>query len=584
MQPEDLDRRVTRQGVYPSLPAPNGIPWSEYVKTYGNKPQSISSSTEALESDHARFVIRTIVQHTRMMATHTRSLPTDSPVPFLPIEGRHMSEGSLESIPPYGVPSDYTINIGGIDYQSEITETDRVSTFMGLDDYDTLFAAKHGRGALDLVPKIVKMKDIATTSITTPMIGLELIDKVEKSLPVYDDADLHQREQVQPSVVSPKPGIIGEGAAIFTDMTETILDALDKQVVASPRSQQIPIEKSHKGEQETIDPSTSGMGLESYDQKEEYPDLFLPIRENYRISDHFFGYAESLSVDNNPMVLVKLDNLSYKYGTSLYAVDRVNVTMYGKFSIGYRLIPEKVMVIPQYQQVSEENKYTPVYENTLLGITSLPIPVAKSTPVTCATHMPTMEPERDIVQLIASKEARAAYLEEQMKNIGGVRLPSSFPSKVKVSSMSTDLTKRIDTFCAEKEKRRQERESHRQAMNVFTERKKQQLKKPDEAEKKAVYSQIAQNMEKTRDVFRRSIHRTSTISAEEEQLTLTEKEFDMIKQKMDKIDCRLNEMYNNWNAEYGNANTLEECEEIKNFYKPYLDKYETKYRILYQLL
>ena len=280
---------------------------------------------------------------------------------------------------------------------------------MGLDDYDTLFGAKHGRGTLDPVPKIVEAKDIATMSITTPMIGPELIDKVETSLSIYDDADPHQREQVQPSVVSPKPGIIGESAAIFTDMTETILDALDKQVVASSGSQQLPIEKPHKGDQETIGPNTSGMGLESYDQKEEYPDLFLPIRENYRISDNFHGYAESLSVDNNTMVLVKLDNLSYKYGTSLYAVDRVNGTMYGKFSIRYRLIPEKAMVIPQYQQVSEENKYTPVYENTLLGITSLPTPIAKSTPVTCASHILTVEPERDIVQPIASEEARAAF-------------------------------------------------------------------------------------------------------------------------------------------------------------------------------
>ena len=98
LRPEDLDKRVTRQGVYPSLPAPNGIPWSEYMKTHSNKPQSISSSMEALESDHARFVTRTIAQHARMMATHTRSLPTDSSIPFLPIERRHMSEGSLENV------------------------------------------------------------------------------------------------------------------------------------------------------------------------------------------------------------------------------------------------------------------------------------------------------------------------------------------------------------------------------------------------------------------------------------------------------------------------------------------------------
>ena len=84
-------------------------------------------------------------------------------------------------------------------------------------------------------------------------------------------------------------------------------------------------------------------------------------------------------------------------------------------------------------------------------------------------------------------------------------------------------------------------------------------------------------MEKTRGMMRRSMSRASTISAVERQMALTEREFNMIKHKMDKIDHRLHEMYKNWHAEYGNASTLEECEEIKNFYKPYLDKYESKY-------
>ena len=67
-------------------------------------------------------------------------------------------------------------------------------------------------------------------------------------------------------------------------------------------------------------------------------------------------------------------------------------------------------------------------------------------------------------------------------------------------------------------------------------------------------------------------------------MALTEKDFSMIKKKMDKIDHRLDELYRNWHAEYGNANTMEECEEIKRFYKPYLEKYESKYRVLYHLL
>ena len=84
--------------------------------------------------------------------------------------------------------------------------------------------------------------------------------------------------------------------------------------------------------------------------------------------------------------------------------------------------------------------------------------------------------------------------------------------------------------------------------------------------------------------MRNSISRASTISAEEQQLTLTEEDFTAIKKKMDKIDQRLDNLYKNWHAEYRSAATLEEYYEIKRFYKPYLEKYESKYRILYNLL
>ena len=159
--------------------------------------------------------------------------------------------------------------------------------------------------------------------------------------------------------------------------------------------------------------------------------------------------SDSLSADNNPMVLVELNNLSYRYGTSIYAIDRINGTMYGKFSIGYRMIPEKAMVIPQYQHTSVEAGYVPTYENTLPGITKLPTPIAKSTPVTQASHVPMTITGRDIVQPISSEEARAAYLENQMRDSSGVRLPSQVPTMEGESLISADLTRRIDTFCKE---------------------------------------------------------------------------------------------------------------------------------------
>ena len=53
---------------------------------------------------------------------------------------------------------------------------------------------------------------------------------------------------------------------------------------------------------------------------------------------------------------------------------------------------------------------------------------------------------------------------------------------------------------------------------------------------------------------------------------------------MDKIDQKLNDLYRNWQAEYKNAVTPEDCEEVKRFYKPFLEKCESKYRIIYQML
>ena len=99
----------------------------------------------------------------------------------------------------------------------------------------------------------------------------------------------------------------------------------------------------------------------------------------------------------------------------MYAVDRVNGTIYGKFSVGYKIIPEKATVIPQFQQTPVEDEYRPTYENTLPGITDIATPMAKSTPVTQAAQMPVITnvplPERDMVDPMSSERARTTYLE-----------------------------------------------------------------------------------------------------------------------------------------------------------------------------
>ena len=401
LRPEDLDRCVIRHGIHPSLPAPNGVPWSEYVRSQKNRSRSILSSTEALESDHARYITRRIAQHARSMATGTISLPTDSPVPyFQPIERGHMSEGKRSGlglqeniyVPPYVNPWEKTIRPGGTDCHPNTSEIDRVSTYTRLNDYVTLFAARHGREALDQAPTMsehmIMTSSMGITPITlgaglmvNPLNRAELTSNLEHSS--QRESTSMTKDPLEHRVVSPNSKIIGEGAAIFTDMTETILNVLDQQMAMSSDVQKL---KGLSIGDNQMKETQSKIQITS----ERYHDLFLPLVENHRVSDHFYGYSDSLSADNNPMVLVKLESLSYRYGTSIYAVDRINGTAYGMFSVGYKIIPKKAMATPQFQQTSVEDEYKPTYVNTLPGTTDIDTPIAKSMPVTQASQMPVL--------------------------------------------------------------------------------------------------------------------------------------------------------------------------------------------------
>ena len=118
-------------------------------------------------------------------------------------------------------------------------------------------------------------------------------------------------------------------------------------------------------------------------------------------------------------------------------------------------------------------------------------------------------------------------------------------------------------------------------LNSIKEKKEKQYQQQSQKERDAVYARMLHNLERTRAMVRNTISRASTNVAEEYQMTLTEADFLAIKRKMDKIDQRLDGLYQNWQAEYKEAVTSEECEEIRRFYKPYLEKYGSKYRILY---
>ena len=328
--------------------------------------------------------------------------------------------------------------------------------------------------------------------------------------------------------------------------------------------------------------------------EDKYPDLYLPVAENYKIRDKFYGYTDSMSADNNLMILVELTGLSYRYGTTIYAVDRVNGTMYGKFSVCFRVISERATKELQYKDASLDSMYGPVQPvpvSTLPGMTQIVTPLAKSTPITQSSQMPaipsTLPPVRDVLEPTSNEQARSTYLERQMRQMGSInKLPSDMPSlEDGMVQRPESLQEGLQSFCQEnKFKRKQEWESHRIALERMKESKEQQQDQQNQEERDVVYAQMLQNLKRTRASVRGSISKASTISDEECQLALTEDDFLAIQWKMDKIDQKLTNLYRNWQAEYRSAIMTEDCEEVRRFYKPYLEKYESKYRFLYQML
>ena len=186
IRPEDLDRRVTHQGVYPSLPVSCGVPWSAYVRSQRVSSRSVSSSNEALDSDQARQTTQRILQH-------TRSLPTNSPVPhILTTDREYRSDSGLSDR--YTTRTPMAPGVDKSSYMGYMTEHD---------DYATLGSITPTSSSVGMFVK-PKTKSVSSHGSLMPK--------------GYADD-----ERVVPTSSHP---IIGESAAMFKDMTDTMLKSI----------------------------------------------------------------------------------------------------------------------------------------------------------------------------------------------------------------------------------------------------------------------------------------------------------------------------------------------------------------------
>ena len=389
LRPEDLDRRVTHHGIYSLLPASPGVPWSAYVRSQRLGSRSVSSSTEALDSDQARHTTQRIIQH-------TRSLPLDSPVFHIPTDREYKSDSGLSD--KYTARTPIASGVSRSSYEGYMTEHDDYATLGGRTP-----TSSNARMFVD--PRIQSMSS--------------------DGFPIQKD-----NVSVASAVTPNSHPIIGEGATVFTDVTDTMLKVLDRRMAMNAQARDL--ENSLAENACAIEQSRHS--ITGYRQ-DTNPDWFLPVTGNPRISEVFCGYSDSLSLDNNLLVLVELKEFPQWYGTSIYAVDKVNGRMYHTVEGGYKLIGVKAMLQPSYgfstSLGGESITSQPLYMNTLPRSIGMGIHMAESSPVpregpTLVRPIPTPR-VHDILEPSTNEQARAKYLDTQIRHMKSVQLPSSIP-------------------------------------------------------------------------------------------------------------------------------------------------------------
>ena len=199
LRPEDLDRRVTHHGIYPSLPASPGVPWSAYVRSQRGGSRSVSSSTDALDSDQARCTTQRIIQH-------KRSLPTDSPVPYIPLTDReYKSDSGL--CDKYTVRTPIATGVSRSSYEGYMTEHDDYATLAGI---------------------------TPTSSSAGMFVNPRTKSRSSHGSPIQKDS-----ANVERAVSTSSHPIIGESATVFTDMTDTMLKVLDRWMAVTAQAQEL---------------------------------------------------------------------------------------------------------------------------------------------------------------------------------------------------------------------------------------------------------------------------------------------------------------------------------------------------------
>ena len=117
-------------------------------------------------------------------------------------------------MPPYHANLNKTAYIpsGVIEYHPIVSESHRLSTYTGLDAYDTLFEVRHGRGALDHMPR-TSGEVITTSSIgmSPAALSVGVMENLMVGVRPISDSGPPLTNQRECVLMSADPSMMGHG-------------------------------------------------------------------------------------------------------------------------------------------------------------------------------------------------------------------------------------------------------------------------------------------------------------------------------------------------------------------------------------
>ena len=152
------------------------------------------------------------------------------------------------------------------------------------------------------------------------------------------------------------------------------------------------------------------LGFDAQEEGDLEPDFYVPNGKGSNLSETHCMCTAEKTPEDNPGVLVKLDNLKRKYGTSIYLLDKRSGHLYVTGIDGYKKIKEKGLLYPSESMILagalDEDRGEPR--------TSIQVSKIQATPTAESTRIPlrTSTGKREAPEQLLDLEQTRQYKEE----------------------------------------------------------------------------------------------------------------------------------------------------------------------------